>query len=116
MAEARQEGMPEGIRRELKALAEAYKEVLERSGVQGNASILLHTASVYGASRIMAYALGRRCQENTARVLELAKEGLGQVASYLSEPKEDRMRLLVRLAALELIIYQTVLQCAGLEN
>jgi len=117
MAEARQEGMPEDVRRELKALAEAYKEVLERSGVHGNTSILLYTASIYGASRMMAYALGRRCKENTARVLELAKERLDQVANYLSEGKEeDRRSLLVRLAALELVIYQTASQCAGLES
>jgi hypothetical protein len=118
MAEARQEGMPEGIRRELKALAEAYKEVLKRSGVHGNTSILMHTASIYGASRMMAYALGRRCEENTARVLGLAKEELDRTASYLSEGKEEeaRRRLLVRLAMLEVIIYQIASHCAGLEN
>jgi hypothetical protein len=116
MAEARQEGLPEGLRRELKALAEAYKEVLERSGVQGNASILLHTASIYGMARLMAYALGSRCEENTARVLGLAKEELERVANYLSEGKEERRSLLMRLLALEVIIYHTASECAGLEN
>jgi len=116
MAEARQEGLPEDLRRELEALAEAYTEVLKRGSAKNEASVLLYTASIYGASRMMAYTLGRRCKERTARVLGLAKEGLDRVADYLSEGKEDRRRLLVRLAALEAIIYQVASHCAGLEN
>jgi len=116
MAEARQEGLPEGLRRELEDLAEAYTEVLKRGSAKNEFSVLLYSASIYGASRMMAYALGRRCQENAKRVLGLAKEGLDRVANYLSEGKEDRRRLLVRLAALEAIIYHTALHCAGLEN
>jgi len=115
MAEARQEGLPEGLRRELEDLAEAYMEVLRR-GAKNEASVLLYSASIYGASRMMAYTLGRRCKERTARVLGLAKEGLDRVANYLSEGREDRMKLLVRLAALEAIIYQIASECAGLEN
>jgi len=115
MAEARQEGLPEGLRRELEDLAEAYMEVL-RSSAKNEASVLLYSASIYGASRMMAYTLGRRCKERTARVLGLAKEGLDRVANYLSEGREDRMKLLVRLAALEAIIYQIASECAGLEN
>jgi len=116
MAEARQEGLPEGLRRELEDLAEAYMEVLRRGSAKNEASVLLYSASIYGASRMMAYTLGRRCKERTARVLRLAKEGLDRVANYLSEGKEDRMKLLVRLAALEAIIYQVASECAGLEN
>jgi len=116
MAEA-QEKIPERLKPMLEELTEEFKEVLKRSGVQGNASILLHTASLYGASRMMAYALGRRCEEQTARVLRLAKEELDRTAN-LSEAKEEeaRRRLLVRLAMLEAIIYQTALHCAGIEN
>jgi uncharacterized protein YtpQ (UPF0354 family) len=115
MAEA-QEKLPERLKPMLEELTEEFKEVLKRSGVQGNASILLHTASLYGASRMMAYALGRRCEEQTARVLRLAKEELDRTAN-LSEGKEEaRRRLLMRLAMLEVLIYQTALHCAGLEN
>jgi len=118
MAESRQEeGTPDALRRELEALAEAYAEVLKRGTAKSEVSVLLYTASIYGASRMMAYTLGRRCQENAKRVLGLAKEELNKVANYLSEGKEeDRRRLLVRLAALEMIIYHTALHCAGLEN
>jgi hypothetical protein len=117
MAEARQEGLPEGLRRELEDLAEAYMEVLRRGSAKNEVSVLLYSASIYGASRMMAYTLGRRCKEQTARVLGLAKEGLDRVAKYLgTENKEDRRRLLVRLVALEAIIYQIALHCAGLEN
>jgi hypothetical protein len=116
MAEARQEGLPEGLRRELEALAEAYMEVLKRGSAKNEASVLLYSASIYGASRMMANVLGRQCEEQTARVLGLAKEELNRVANYLSEGKEDRRRLLVRLVALEAIIYQVASHCAGLEN
>ncbi len=116
VAEARQEGLPEGLRRELEDLAEAYMEVLRRGSAKNEVSVLLYSASIYGASRMMAYTLGRRCKERTARVLGLAKEGLERVANYLSEGREDRMKLLVRLAALEAIIYQIASECAGLEN
>jgi hypothetical protein len=117
MAEA-QEKLPERLKPMLEELTEEFKEVLKRSGVQGNASILLHTASLYGASRMMAYALGSRCEEQTARVLRLAKEELDRTANYMSEAKEEeaRRRLLVRLAMLEALIYQTALHCAGIEN
>jgi flavorubredoxin len=114
MAEA-QEKLPERLKPMLEELSEEFKEVLKRS--QGNTSILLHTASLYGASRMMAYALGRRCEEQTARVLRLAKEGLSNVAEYLdAETKEDHRRLIIKLAALEALLYQTAAQCAGLKN
>jgi len=116
MAEARQEGLPEGLRRELEDLAEVYTEVLKRGSAKNEFSVLLHTASLYGAVRFMANLLGKQCEGQAERALKVAKEELNRVANYLSEPKEDRRRLLVRLAALEAIIYHTASHCAGLEN
>jgi hypothetical protein len=68
-------------------------------------------------SKLMAYLLGAKCEEQAARSLELSREELSKVAEYLdAETKEDHRRLIIKLAALEALLYQTAAQCAGLKN
>lgn len=111
-----QERLPERLGRALEALSEEYKEVLRRSGIKNEASILSH-AAVYGMARLMTYLLGSKCEEQVVRSLELSKEELSHVAEYLgSESKEDHRRILIKLAALEALLYQIAAHCAGLEN
>ena len=111
MAEA-QKKLPEHLERALKALGEEYKEVLKKSGIKDEASILTHAAAVYGMARLMAYLLGTNCEEQVARSLELAKEELCRVAEYLgSANKEDHRRLLIKLVALEAMLYQIAAHC-----
>jgi len=112
-----QERLPERLSRALEGLSEDYKVILRRSGVKSEASVLSHAATVYGMSKLMAYLLGNRCEEQVARSLELSKEELRRVAEYLgAETKEDHRRLLIKLAALEAVLYPTAAYCAGLEN
>jgi K+/H+ antiporter YhaU regulatory subunit KhtT len=112
-----QEELPERLGRALKALSEEYKEILRRSGVKDEASIISHAATVYGMSKLMTYLVGRECEEQAARSLELSKEELSHVADYLgAESKEDRRKLLIKLVALEALLYQTTAYCLGLKN
>ena len=112
-----QERLPERLSRALEGLEGDYKEILRKSGVKNEASVLSHAAAVYGTAKLMAYLLGSRCEEQAARSLELSREGLSKVAEYLdAENKEDHRRLLIKLAALEALLYQIAAQCAGLEN
>ncbi len=91
MSEA-QEKLPERLGRALRALSKGYKEILRRSGVKNEASVLEHAALLYGSARMMAYLLGTECEEQVARSLELAKDELSRVADYLSEDKEAKER------------------------
>jgi len=112
-----QEKLPERLGRALRTLGEAYKDILKRSGVKDEASIISQAAAVYGMSKLMTYLVGTECEEQVARSLELAKEELNNVAEYLgSANKEDHRRLLIKLVALEAMLYQTAAYCAGLEN
>jgi hypothetical protein len=116
MTEA-QEKLPERLKPMLEELSEEFKGLLRKSGVKNEASIVSHAATVYGTARLMAYLIGNRCEGQVARSLELSKEGLSKVAEYLDEGKEiDARRLLIKLAALEAVLYQTAAQCVGLEN
>ncbi len=119
MSEA-QEKLPERLGRALRALSKGYKEILRRSGVKNEASVLEHAALLYGSARMMAYLLGTECEEQVARSLELAKDELSRVADYLSEDKEakerDARKLVIRLVALEAIIRQIAAHCEGIEN
>jgi len=79
--------------------------------------VLSHAAAIYGMSKLMVYLLGAKCEGQVERALTVAKEGLSHVAEYLgTENKEDHRRLIIKLAALEALLYQTAAQCAGLEN
>ena len=112
-----QERLPERLSRALEGVSEEYKDVLKRSGIKSEASVLSHAATIYGMSKLMAYLLGSKCEEQVARSLELSKEELRRVADYLgAESKEDHRRLLIKLAALEAMLYQIAAQCEGLEN
>ena len=114
---ATQKKLPERLERALEAVSEEYKEILRRSGVKDEASIISHAAAVYGMSKLMTYLVGTECEEQVARSLELAKEELNNVAEYLgSANKEDHRRLLIKLVALEAMLYQMAAYCAGLEN
>jgi K+/H+ antiporter YhaU regulatory subunit KhtT len=114
---AAQERLPERLSRALEGVTEEYKVILRRSGVKSEASMLSHAATVYGMSKLMAYLLGTKCEEQVARSLELSKEELRRVAEYLgTENKEEHRRLLIKLAALEALLYQIAAHCEGLEN
>ncbi len=79
--------------------------------------MLSHAATVNGMSKLMVYLLGSRCEKQVERALTVAKEGLSNVAEYLgTENKEDHRRLIIKLAALEALLYQIAAQCEGLEN
>jgi len=115
--EASQERLPEHLSRALEGAEREYKDVLRRSGIKSEASILTHAAAVYGMAWLMAHLLGRKCEEQVARSLELAKEELSHVAEYLGNAnKEDHQRLLIKLTALEMLLYQVAASCEGLEN
>ena len=112
-----QEKLPERLSRALKALGEGYKEILRKGGIEGEASIVSHAATVYGMSKLMTYLVGSVCEEQVARSLEVSEEELRRVAEYLgTENKEDRRRLLIELVALESMLYQVTAHCLGLEN
>jgi len=112
-----QERLPERLSRALEGLSEEYKEILRRSGIRSEASILSHAAAVYGMARLMALLLGTKCEEQVARSLELANEGLSHAADYLgTENKEEHHRLLIKLTALEAMLYQIAAYCEGVEN
>jgi len=112
-----QEKLPERLSRALRALSEGYKEVLRKGGIEDEASIVSHAATVYGMSKLMTYLLGSVCEEQVARSLEVSSEELRRVAEYLgTENKEDRRRLLIELVALESMLYQVTTHCLGLEN
>ena len=112
-----QERLPERLARALEGVSEQYKAILRRSGVKNEASILTHAAAVYGMVSLMAYLQGSNCEEQVARSLELANEELKHVADYLGgETKEDHHRLLIKLTALEAMLYQVAASCEGLEN
>ena len=112
-----QERLPERLSRALERLGEEYKEILRKSGVKSEASVLSHAAAIYGMSKLMVYLLGAKCEKQVERALTVAKEGLSNVADYLgAENKEDHRRLLIKLAALEALLYQIAAQCEGLEN
>ena len=115
-----QEKLPERLSRALRALSEGYKEVLRKGGIEDEASIVSHAATVYGMSKLMTYLLGSVCEEQVARSLELAKDELSRVADYLSEDKEARERdarkVVIRLVALEALIRQIAAYCEGIEN
>jgi len=116
MAEA-QEKIPERLERALRALSEAYKDFLRRSGIKDEVSILLHAAAVYGSVHMMAYLVGSRCEKQVARALELSEEELSRVTEYLGEGKErDARRIIIRLTMLEAIIRQVAAYCMGIEN
>jgi hypothetical protein len=114
---AAQERLPEPLSRALEGLGEDYKVILKKSGIKSEASIISHAATIYGMSKLMAYLIGNRCEEQVERALTVAKEELSHVAEYLgTENKEDRRRLIIKLAALEAMLYQIAAQCEGLEN
>jgi len=119
MSEA-QEKLPGRLERALRALGEGYKEILRKGGIEDEASVLAHAASLYGSASMMAYLLGTECEEQVARSLELAKDELSRVADYLSEDKEARERdarkVVIRLVALEALIRQIAAYCEGIEN
>jgi len=116
MAEA-QERLPERLSRALEGVSEAYKDILKRSGVKDEASIISHAAAIYGMAWLMAHLIGRECEEQTARSLEVAKEELRRVADYLGgASKEDHHRLIIRLTAFEMMLYQIAAYCEGAEN
>ena len=112
-----QEKLPERLGHALRALSEQYKEILRRGGIKDEASIILHAAAVYGATKLMVYLLGSRCEKQVVRSLELANEELSRVAEYLGEGKEiDVRRTIIRLTMLEAIIRQVAAYCMGREN
>jgi hypothetical protein len=112
-----QEKVPERLGPALKALEEGYKEILRRSGIKDEASLLAHAAAVYGMSRLMVLLLGSECEEQVARSLELSTDELRYVADYIgNETKEDHRRLLVKLTALEALLFQIAASCKGAEN
>jgi len=112
-----QERLPERLSRALEGAEREYKEILRRSGIKSEASILTHAAAVYGMAWLMAHLLGTKCEEQVARSLELSEEELSHVAEYLGNAnKEDRHRLLIKLTALEMLLYQAAASCEGLEN
>jgi len=112
-----QERLPERLSRALEGLSEEFKGLLRKSGIKSEASVLSHAATVYGMSKLMVYLHGARCEGQVERALTVAKEGLSNVADYLgAENKEDHRRLLIKLAALEALLYQIAAQCEGLEN
>jgi hypothetical protein len=112
-----QERLPERLSRALEGVSEEFKGLLRKSGIKSEASVLSHAATIYGMSKLMVYLLGSKCEEQVARSLELSKEELRRVADYLgAESKEDHRRLLIKLAALEAMLYQIAAQCEGLEN
>jgi len=112
-----QEKLPERLSRALEGLEREYKEVLKGSGIKDEAAVLTHAAAIYGMARLMALLIGRECEEQAARSLELAKEELSHVAEYLgSANKEDHRRLIVRLTAFEMMLFEIVAHCEGLEN
>ena len=116
MAEA-QEKLPERLKPMLEELTEEFKGLLRKGGIKSEASIISHAATVYGTAKLMAYLLGANCEGQVERALTVAKEGLSHVAEYLgAENKEDHRRLLIKLAALEAMLYQIAAQCEGLEN
>jgi len=112
-----QEKLPERLERALRALEEGYKEVLKRSCIKDEAAVLTHAAAIYGMARLMALLIGRKCEEQAARSLELAKEELNRVAEHLSaEAKEDHRRLIIRLTAFEMMLFEIAAYCEGAEN
>jgi hypothetical protein len=116
MAEA-QEKLPERLKPMLEELTEEFKGLLRKGGIKSEASVLSHAAAIYGMSKLMVYLLGANCEGQVERALTVAKEGLSHVAEYLdAENKEDHRRLLIKLAALEAVLYQAAAQCAGLKN
>jgi hypothetical protein len=108
-----QEKAPERLRPALEALAEAYKEVLRKSGAKIDVSVLEHAASLYGTVRFMANVLGRQCEGQAERALKAAKEELSRVADLIgSEGKEaDVHKLTIRLVALEAIVRHVAAHC-----
>jgi len=114
---AAQERLPEHLSRALEELREEFKRLLRKGGTKSGASIVSHAATVYGTTKLMAYLLGSRCEEQVARSLELSSEELRRVAEYLGEGKEiDARRIIIRLTILEAIIRQVAAYCMGLEN
>jgi len=112
-----QEKLPERVSRALEGLEREYKEVLKRSGIKDEAAVLTHAAAIYGTARLMALLIGRECQEQAARSLELAKEELSRVADYLGGTnKEDHHRLIIRLTAFETMLFEIAAHCEGAEN
>jgi hypothetical protein len=112
-----QEKAPERLGPALRALSEGFKEILRRSGVKDEISILLHVAAIYGSVHMMAYLFGSRCEKQVARSLELSQDELSHVADYLGEGRKiDVRRIIIRLTMLEAIIRQVAADCMGLEN
>ena len=112
-----QERLPERLSRALEWLSEDYKGLLKKSGVKNEASIVSHASAVYGTVMLMTYLLGNRCEEQVERSLELSSEELRRIAEYLgTENKEDHRRFIVKLAALEAMLYQVAAYCLGLED
>jgi sirohydrochlorin ferrochelatase len=68
----------------------------------------------------MANLLGRQCEGQVARSLELVKGELSRVAEYLGEGSEvkeiDAMKTVIRLMTLEAVIRHVAAHCVGVEN
>jgi hypothetical protein len=105
-----QEKAPERLRPALEALAEAYKEVLRKSGAKIDVSVLEHAASLYGTVRFLANVLGKQCEDQAERALKVAKEELDRVADLIGS-EADARKLAIRLVALEAIVRYVAAHC-----
>jgi len=110
---AAQEKVPDRLGPALEALSDVYKGFLKKSGAKIDVAVLERAASLYGAVRFMSNLLGKQCERQTERALDIAREELTRAADLIgAEGKEvDIRKLAIRLAALEAIVRLVAAQC-----